>query len=255
VARFLFLLALAAAAPVGLEVRPGAGDTFAAVVEGPAPGGGASGAFSGKVALNGSSRELPVSGQAERRGDRLRIPITMRYSDVPADWVDRFRLQDFDYRLRGTVGGSERVEWSGVMRWADVAVEGDRETAERFVRLGSLELTSLSFFQSEAQAEVSVRNPFSFPLRVASARYDLFANGRAVGSGETQGLILHPRQENTLDLPVELEHGALISAAGSALAAGGEIDGRLQGQLQVRLASGDVAVPLDLSGRMSLLSR
>jgi hypothetical protein len=47
----------------------------------------------------------------------------------------------------------------------------------------------------------------------------------------------------------------LISAAGSALASGGEIDGRLQGQLQVRLASGDVAVPLDLSGRMSLLTQ
>jgi LEA14-like dessication related protein len=141
------------------------------------------------------------------------------------------------------------------MRWTDVAVEGEKETAERFVRLGSLQLTSLSIFQSEAQAEVSVRNPFSFPLKVASARYELFANGRAVGSGETQGLILHPRQENTLDLPVELEHGALIAAAGSALAGGGEIDGRLQGQLQVRLATGDVAVPLDLSGRMSLLSR
>jgi LEA14-like dessication related protein len=217
--------------------------------------GAASGAFAGTLALNGSTAELRVSGQAERTGGRMRIPLAVRYSDVPADWVERFRLSDFDYRLRGTVAGRDRIDWSGAMPWADVSIEGEKETADRFVRLGSLQLTSLSFFESEAQAEVSVRNPFSFPLKVASARYELFANGRAVGSGETRGLLLHPGRENTLDLPVEVEHGALIAAAGSALASGGEIDGRLQGQIQVRVPAGDIAVPLDLSGRISLISQ
>ncbi len=255
-ARFLCLLALAAAAssPIGLVVRPGAGESFTAVVTGEAPG-AASGAFSGALTLNGSPSELRVSGQAERTGGRLRIPLAVRYSDVPADWVERFRLRDFDYRLRGTVAGRERVEWSGAMRWAEVAIEGEKETAERFVRLGSLQLTSLSFFESEAQAQVSVRNPFSFPLKISSARYELFANGSAVGSGQTGALVLHPGRENSLDLPVELEHGALIAAAGNALASGGEIDGRLQGQLQVRLPAGNIAVPLDLSGRLSLISQ
>src|SRR5262245_61194665 len=201
--------------------------------------------------MNGSPSELRVTGQAERVEGRLRVPLTIKYKDVPADWADRVRLADFDYRLRGTAGGGS-VEWAGTMRWADVEVEGDKETADRFVRLGSLRLTRLSFFESEAKAEVTVRNPFSFPLRVASTRYDVFANGRAVGSGETSGLLLHPARESTLDLPVAIEHGALLAAAGSALTSGGEIDGRLKGEIQIRLANGDLAVPLDLSGRFSL---
>ncbi|MGH9368419.1 MAG: LEA type 2 family protein [Thermoanaerobaculia bacterium] len=255
-ARLLLLLALAAsaAAPIGLSVRPEAGDTFTAVVTGEAPG-EASGPFSGTLALNGSAAELPVRGEAGRAGRRLNLPLTVRYADVPADWAERFRPSDFDYRLRGTVAGRERVEWAGSMRWAEVSVEVEKESVERFVRLGSLELTRLSLLASEARATVFVRNPFSFPLRVASARYELFANGRAVGSGETRGLLLHPGRENTLGFPIEVEHGPLLSAAGSALASGGQIDGRLLGQLTVRLPGGDIAAPLDLSGRLSLLAQ
>jgi LEA14-like dessication related protein len=100
-----------------------------------------------------------------------------------------------------------------------------------------------------------VRNPFAFPLKVASATYRLFANGREVGSGETRGLLLHPKQDNALDFPAELDHSALLGAAGGALASGGEVDGRLNGVLVVRLPGGDLPVPLDLSGRFALLSQ
>jgi LEA14-like dessication related protein len=133
-----------------------------------------------------------------------------------------------------------------------VSVEGEKETASRFVRLVSLDLTHFSLLESEARAVVSVRNPFSFPLKVAGASYRVFADGSEVGSGQTQGLVLHPRQENPLDFPIEIEHGPMLAAAGSALASGGQIDGRLRGRLTVRLAGGDIEVPLDLSGKFSL---
>ena len=123
------------------------------------------------------------------------------------------------------------------------------------MRLGNLELTRFSLLESEARAVVHVRNPFSFPLKIAGASYRLFADGREVGSGEAPGLILHPAQDNTLEFPIEVAHGDLLAAAGSALASGGEVDGRLAGELSVRLPGGDVPVPLDLSGRINLLSQ
>ncbi len=180
------------------------------------------------------------------------MPLTLRYADVPADWANRMRLGTLDYRVLGTIAGRERVEWSGSIPWSAVSVEGEQETASAFVRLSSLELTSFTLFESEARAVVSVRNPFSFPLKIAGATYRLFANGQEVGTGQVQGLLLHAKQDNALDFPIEIDHGPMLAAAGGAIASGGEIDGKLRGELQVRLPGGDIAVPLDLSGKVSL---
>jgi LEA14-like dessication related protein len=250
---WLLVLLAAAPAPIGLAIHAGAADTFTAIVTGQARG-DAAGAFSGTLTLNGSPAQIPVTGRAERAGGRLQLPLTLRYADIPADWADRFRLGTFDYRLRGTVAGREPLEWTGTMPWGQVAVEGEKDAVSRFVRLASLQITRLSLFESEARASVAVRNPFSFPLKVASASYRLFADEREVGAGEARGLLLHPGKDNTLDFPIEIEHGELLAAAGSALASGGEIDGHLRGELRVRLPGGDITVPLDLSGRLNLLS-
>jgi LEA14-like dessication related protein len=255
VVRFLATVALAVAlvAPVGVAIRPGAADGFTAVVTGPAPG-DAAGAFAGSLVLNGSPEGVAVTGRAERVGGRLRLALPLKYADIPADWTDRFRLGTFDYRLRGTVAGRDPIEWAGTLPWNDVAVEGEKDAVSYFVRLSALELTRFSLLESEARASVVVRNPFSFPLKLAGASYTLFADEREVGAGETRGLLLHAGKDNTLDFPIEIDHGQLLSAAGSAIASGGEIDGRLRGQLRVRLPAGDVAVPLDLSGKFNLLA-
>ena len=244
----------AGAAPLDVAIRPASADSFTAVIEGPQPG-SSEGPFAGTLALYGSGAELKVAAPAEREGGRLRIPVTIRYDAVPADWADRFRLDTFEVRVHGAMSGKDPVDWTATLPWRAVAVEGDREAAARFVKLGGVELTRFSLFESEATAHVSVRNPFAFPLKVASATYRLFANGREVGSGETRGLLLHPKQDNALDFPAELDHGALLGAAGGALASGGDVDGRLNGVLVVRLPGGDLPVPLDLSGRFALLSQ
>jgi hypothetical protein len=65
-------------------------------------------------------------------------------------------------------------------------------------------------------------------------------------------MVLHALQETTLELPNDIDHADLLVAAGSTFAAGGDIEGRLQGALAIRLTEGDISVPLDLSGRVSL---
>lgn len=250
----LLLPVAAGAAPLEVAIRPAPGDSFTAVIDG-SQAGSSAGSFAGTLALYGSASEIKVAATAERAGGRLRIPLTIRYDEVPADWADRFRLDTFDVRIHGVLSGKEPVDWKATLPWSAITVEGDRDTAARFVKLGRVELTHFSLLESEATAHVSVRNPFAFPLKVASATYRLFANGREVGSGETRGLLLHPKQDNALDFPADLDHGALLGAAGGALASGGEVDGRLNGVLVLRLPGGDLPVPLDLSGRFALLSQ
>jgi len=244
-------LLCAVAAPLQIRVVPES-ETLTVVVSGSEPRGQA-GAFSGSLSLNGSSSRIPVAGIARPAGQRLELSVKLRYRDVPEDWISRFRAADFDYRLLGQIAGGSAVEWSGTRRWAEIGLEKREDAAAGFVRLGSLALTQFSLLESAAKAEVAVRNPLSFPLKLASTSYRLFANGREVGSGSTGEMTLQAAQETTLNLPIDLDHGQLLSAVGSALRSGGEVEGRLRGNLVVRLPGGDIAVPLDLSGRVSLL--
>lgn len=246
----LSLLAAVVTRPVEIDVRPGPSETFSATLIGPAQG-ARGGAFSGRISVNGSPVEMPVSARAVASGDRLRLPVTLRYADVPSDWANRFHPQTFAYKLSGRSAGGGSVDWSGTARWDDVGVEGEKETAKRFLRLASVELTDVSFTESRAQAVVTVRNPFAFPLTIASTRYRLTSGARVVGTGHTRGMILRARQESTLLLPVDVDHGQLLGAAGSGILGGGSLPARLSGTLTVRLPRGDIPVPLDLSGQLS----
>lgn len=255
VSRFLLLVlsALPAAVTTPLDIRVvPESETFTVILSGAEPRAPA-GAFSGSLSLNGSASEIPITGIARTTAKRLELSVKMRYRDVPEDWIKRFRAADFDYRLRGRVAGGSAVEWSGTRRWGEIAIERREEAVSGFVKLGSIALTQFSLLESAASAEVTVRNPLSIPLKLASTSYSLFANGREVGSGSTGEMILRAGQETTLNLPIDLDHGQLLSAAGSALRSGGEVEGRLRGSLVVRLPGGDIPVPLDLSGRVSLL--
>ncbi|HEX9304112.1 MAG TPA: LEA type 2 family protein [Thermoanaerobaculia bacterium] len=245
------LLLTVLARPVQIDIRPGPAETFSATLVGPSQG-NRGGSFSGRVSVNGSTAEIPISGRAEAAGDRLRLPVTLRYSNVPQDWANRFRPGTFDYRLSGQIAGGAPIEWSGTARWDDVGVEGERETARRFLRLETVEVTEMSLFESQARAVVAVRNPFAFPLTIASTRYRLTSNGRVVGTGRTRGMLLRPRQESSLLLPIDVDHGELLGAAGEGILSGGSLSARLSGTLVVRLPRGDVSIPLDLSGRLSL---
>lgn len=129
-------------------------------------------------------------------------------------------------------------------------MEGEKETARRFLRLASVEVIDVGFTESTAQAVLTVRNPFAFPLTIASTRYRLTSGARVVGTGQTRGKLLRARQESTLLLPIDVDHGQLLGAAGSGILGGGSVPARLSGTLTIRLQRGDVPVPLDLSGQL-----
>jgi len=249
----LFSLALrlaspGAAAPLGFAVAPEGTTSVRVTLSGPAAELPA-GPFRGAVSLNGSGAEMPVAGTVVHAGDRWQLPVSVKLADVPADWTDRFRPDGFSYRLHES--GAAPREWAGTRTWKDVVVEGNRDVFSQYAALDGVSLTDVSLLSSEAQARVSVLNPLAFPLKIASTEYVLYAEGREVGNGQTQGMILHPGQKNVLTLPIDVDHGALLAAAGGAVLSGGEVAVKLDGRLVLRLKGGDVAVPLALSGHLS----
>jgi LEA14-like dessication related protein len=244
----------AVSAPLGFSVRVEADNEVAVTLSGPsaelAPG-----VFLGSIALYGSSAKLPVAGTVVHANGRWRLPVAVRYADVPRDWADRFRPESFSYRLTGGLTGGAAPtpvrEWTGDALWKNVEVDGNRELASRYLALEDVRLTQLSLLSSEGTARLSVNNPFAFDLKIAETAYTLTVDGRAVGEGGTRGMILHAAQKNVLQLPLEVDHGELISAAGKALLSGGDVAVRLTGRLVVRLKGGDLVVPLNLSGHLT----
>jgi LEA14-like dessication related protein len=209
----------------------------------------AAGPFRGSIAINGSASEMAVEGTVTHAGGRWLLPVSVRFSDVPADWAERFRPDGFSYRLRSS--GAAPREWTGTRGWKEVELEGGRNALAEFLVLDDVSLTDVSLLSSEATAQLTVRNPFAFALRIAATDYVLFADGREIGSGRAQGMILHPSQKNVLRLPIDVDHGALLAAAGGAVVSGGDVPVQLRGRLVVRLKGGDVAVPLTLSGNLA----
>jgi LEA14-like dessication related protein len=239
----------ATAAPLSFSLRIQGEKELQAAISGPEAD-LAEGEFRGTIALNDSTAEMPIAGTVSHANGRWRLPVTVRYADVPADWADRFRMETFSYRLRGSVAGAAPREWTGTRPWKEIEVESDKQTGADFLKLQDVRLTEMSLLSSEAEAQIEIRNPFAFPLKIAETEYTLIVNGQEVGGGGTHGMLLHAAQSNVLSLPIEVEHAALLSAAGKALLSGGEIAARIRGRLVVRLKGGDLTVPLDLSGHL-----
>jgi len=208
------------------------------------------GAFSGTVRVNGSDATLPVAGTVTRSGASWSLPIEVRFASIPADWAERIRPDTFACRLEGRVGGVAR-EWSESGNWKEVDVDAGKETQEKFLSLRDVRLTEMSLTSSEGVAELAIVNPFSFPLKIAETEYTLSAEGREVGGGGTKGLILHPTARNVISLPIEIDHAALLSAAGKGLLSGGDVRVELNGRLVVRMKGGDIPVPLHLTGHLT----
>jgi LEA14-like dessication related protein len=210
------------------------------------------GPFRGAVSINGSPAEVSFSGVAAHADGKFRLPVTVRYSALPEAWTEGFSMETFTYRVRGTTESGQSREWTGTQSFHDVEVSGER--SDQFLALQNVRVTDMSLLSSEAVGELMLVNPLAFDVKIAEATYALFAEGEPIGEGSTRGLILRGRHKNTLHLPIAIDHASLLSAAGKAVAGGGEVAVRLKGRLVLRLKGGDVAVPLDLSSRLSGVS-
>jgi LEA14-like dessication related protein len=209
----------------------------------------APGPFRGVVSVNGSAAELPMTGTVTHADGKFKLAASVRYAELPEAWTEGFRTDTFTYRLKGASGDGPAREWTGTQAFHDVEVAG--EGADKFVALQDVHITDMSLLSSDAVGKLMLVNPLAFDVKIAELRYTLLAENEPVGEGSARGLILRGGRKNILSLPIAIDHASLLSAAGKAVAAGGDVAVRLQGQLVLRLKGGDVTVPLNLSGHLT----
>jgi LEA14-like dessication related protein len=118
------------------------------------------------------------------------------------------------------------------------------------VELTSVELTALSEKRSEARAVLKVSNPFASPVRLTAGRFVLRVNGQEVGQGSLHAQTLRAHKLKGVEIPIRIDRKVFLAALGGAFDAGMQIDAELSGEILLRLASGDVTLPLSLPGRM-----
>src|SRR5262249_18526652 len=95
----LRLADLAPSTPLGFTLAVEGTASLRVTLSGPAAD-LAPGPFRGTIAVNGSAAELPVAGTITHANGRWLLPFSVKYTDVPADWAERFRPDGFSYRLR-----------------------------------------------------------------------------------------------------------------------------------------------------------
>lgn len=209
--------------------------------------------FRGLLKIDGVEPGLDVTGSIAASREEATLPFDIELARLPAELLSRLRLDSFDYQLTGRAGEAA-VAVSGGGRWEDLSRDpGVEQSVSQFLHLRSVAVERLSLTETRARGELEVRNPFSFDLKIAGLEYRLLAESGEIGRGRGRGILLHKATTSRVELPLSVEHGPLIRAAGTALLSGGEIGGSLVGTLTIRLPAGDVKIPFAAPGKISVL--
>jgi len=127
-------------------------------------------------------------------------------------------------------------------------------TAEKPVSVGveltSLELTSLSEKRSEARAVLKVSNPLASPARMTESHFVLRIHEQEVGQGVSPARTVRPHKVKGIEIPIRIDRKSFLAAMEGNFNAGMQIDAELSGPLVLRLSTGEVTMPLRLSGQM-----
>ncbi len=155
--------------------------------------------------------------------------------------------------LSGEAGTAVTVDASGSLRPGTADLVAGRELASSFVRFAGARLSGIGLAETKGEARIAVFNPLGFDVALRGIRYVLSSGGREVARGSRQGLLVRPGRENEIDLPLTVSNAAAIAAAGKAVTSGGKLSGQLEGQIVVKLGTGDVKIPLVGSGTIEVM--
>jgi hypothetical protein len=140
----------------------------------------------------------------------------------------------------------------GVIRFGTPQLVAPASNAATFVRYTGAKLSGLGLAESTGEARAVVYNPLGFPLGVRSLSYSLWLGEHRVVTGELRGLRLHPGRENEIRFPLRALNRDLFMAAGEAVRKGGELDGELLAQIELKVGRDGVTLPLRLPGKVRL---
>jgi LEA14-like dessication related protein len=222
---------------------------------------GASQKFTGKLEL--ANVEIPFHQPARvmvqptgGSGADAVFFVDVDLSQVPETLLGRAGAQAldpvFDGTLTGEAGDTALVFAAGVLRFGTPEVRTPSGVSPEFLRFGEAHLTDVSLSETSGEASVILFNPFSFTVPIRELSYQLYVGDRLLASGVKRAVRIKPRQESRVDLPVTARNVDLAAAAGSAILSGGTLEGRLLGAITLKVATGDIVVPINVPGRVEV---
>ena len=227
----------------------------------PAAARGARQTFKGEATAWGVPVPLkgPVQVAVQPSGQRWDAVFLVDFdlAQLPAALLQKGSPTALPVTLKGTLSGEAgtavTVDASGSLRPGTSDLLAGRELATSFVRFAGASLSGIGLAETKGEARIAVYNPLGFDVALRGIRYVLSSGGREVARGSRQGLLVRPGRENEIVLPLTVGNVAAIAAAGRAVASGGKLSGQLEGQIVVKLGTGDVKIPLAGSGTIEVM--
>jgi hypothetical protein len=208
------------------------------------------------MAFFDASPGIRVAGTLAAIPGGCELPATLAWSALTAEAVQGVRGDVLKVRFRGewTDGRkAKKVDWSGTMpREAIQLAEPMKVTLRRYARATDIQLGGLGLNTTTVNAEVVVRSPLRFHLRVMQVRCQLEVDGRVIATGAKDNFLIFGERPNPIVFPVVLDNRATLAAAGSGLAKGGRAEGRLVGVARLRFPGGDVDFPVEIPVQVAL---
>jgi hypothetical protein len=214
------------------------------------------GAYRGDLAFFDAAPGIRIAGSLAPVAGRCELPASISWGALTAEAVHGARSDVLKVRFRGEVADRRRarkVDWAGTIpREAIQPAEPMTATLRRFARATDIQLGGLGLAKTTVHAEVAVRSPLKFHLRVMQLRCELEIDGKVVATGTKDNFLIFAERPNPITFPVTVDNRAALSAAGKGIARGARAEGRLVGVARLRFPGGDVDFPVEIPVRVSL---
>lgn len=255
------ILALAQAAPgpllIGLRIGPIEPAKLGVVLLiSPSAAGKCAGQFRGELGFLDAAPGVQIAGTFTAGPQACELRTSIPWPALHEEAVQRARNDGLSVRVRGEriEGGKKtRVAWvAPVPRGAIQFAEPMKATLPRFAQAKDMRIGALGLEATTVDAEIVVRSPLRFHLRVLHVRCELQLEGLVVASGHKENFLIFGGRPNPIAFPVNVNNRAMLTAMGSGLAKGAQAEGKLVGVARIRLSGGDVDVPVEFPVNISL---
>lgn len=261
VAALVPLFALAQADPgpqvIGLRIGPIEPAMMGVVLlVAPSAAGKCAGQFRGELGFLDAAPGVQVAGTFAPGAQGCELQTSLPWHAIHEDAVNGARNDGLRVRIRGerTEGRKKtKVAWAAaVPRSAIQFAEPMKVTLPRFAQARDIRLGALGLEATTVDAEIVVRSPLRFHLRVLQVRCELQMEGLVVATGRMEDFLIFGGRPNAVAFPITVNNAAMLSAVGSSLARGARAEGRLVGVARLRLSGGDVDVPVEFPVAIAL---
>ena len=255
------LLAFAQAAPgpqvIGLRIGPIEPAKLGMVLlVAPSAAGKCAGQFRGELGFLDAAPGVQVAGTFAAGAQGCELRTSVPWSAIDEEAIQGARGDGLRVRVRGErIEGRKKAKVAlaaPVPRAAIQVTEPMKATLPRFAQARDMRIGALGLEATKVDAGIVVRSPLRFHLRVMQVRCELQVEGLVVATGHKDDFLIFGGRPNTVVFPVTVNNVAMLSAVGRSLARGAIAEGKLVGVARLRLAGGDVEVPVEFPVNISL---